>query len=61
MGPGKSGDERGLAPALMARPRARAFRIVGEVLLPLVRDLDGPQLETDPTFVPGLRIVAVSY
>ena len=45
----------------MARPQAKAFRIAGEVLLPLVRDLDGPRLETDPTFVPGLRVVAISH
>lgn len=42
-------------------PRAKAFRVAGEVLLPLVRDLDGPQLETDPTFVLGLRVVPVSH
>ncbi|MXW65663.1 MAG: transporter [Gemmatimonadales bacterium] len=42
-------------------PRARAFRIAGEVLLPLVRDLEGPQLETDLTFVLGLQIVPISH
>lgn len=42
-------------------PQARAFRIAGEVLLPLVRDLEGPQLETDLTFVLGLQIVPVSH
>jgi len=42
-------------------PRAKAFRIAGEVLLPLVRDLEGPQLETDVTFVLGLQIVPVSH
>ena len=42
-------------------PRAKAFRIAGEVLLPLVRDLDGPQLETDLTFVLGLQIVPISH
>lgn len=42
-------------------PRAKAFRVAGEVLLPLVRDLDGPQLETDLTFVLGLQIVPISH
>lgn len=42
-------------------PRARAFRVGAEVLLPLVRDLDGPQLETDLTFVLGLQVVPVSH
>lgn len=42
-------------------PRAKAFRIAGEVLLPLVRDLGGPQLETDLTFVLGLQIVPISH
>jgi len=42
-------------------PRARAFRVAGEVLLPLVRDLEGPQLETDLTFVLGLQIVPISH
>lgn len=87
MGPGRSRDERSLAPTLTALasgptartdlragtvvegglslnlyiPRAKAFRVAGEVLLPLVRDLDGPQLETDLTFVLGLQIVPVSH
>lgn len=42
-------------------PRAKAFRVAGEVLLPLMRDLDGPQLETDLTLVLGLHIVPVSH
>ena len=42
-------------------PRAKAFRIAGEVLLPLVRDLEGPQLETDLTFVLGLQVVPISH
>jgi len=42
-------------------PRARALRIAGELLLPLVRDLEGPQLETDLTFVLGLQIVPISH
>ena len=42
-------------------PRAKALGVAGEVPLPLVRDLDGSQLETDPTFVLGLRIVPVSH
>ncbi|MCG8469087.1 MAG: transporter [Gemmatimonadetes bacterium] len=40
-------------------PRAKAFRIAGEFLVPLVRDLDGPQLETDWTFVLGLQVVPI--
>ena len=42
-------------------PRARAFRVATEVLLPLMRDLDGPQLETDLTFVLGFRVVPISH
>ena len=42
-------------------PRARAFRAAAEVLLPLMRDLDGPQLETDLTFALGFQVVPISH
>ena len=42
-------------------PRATGFRIAVEVLLPFVRDLEGPQLETDLTFVLGLQVVPISH
>jgi hypothetical protein len=40
-------------------PRASAFRIAGEFLIPLVRDLDGPQLENDWTLVLGVQVVPI--
>lgn len=40
-------------------PQARAFRIAGELLLPLYRDLDGPQLENDWTLVLGVQVVPI--
>jgi hypothetical protein len=40
-------------------PKWRAFRVAAEVLAPLVRDLDGPQLETDWTLVLGVQVVPV--
>ena len=40
-------------------PEWKAFRIAGELLLPVVRDLDGPQLETDWTLVVGLQVVPI--
>lgn len=40
-------------------PEWKAFRIAGELLLPVVRDLDGPQLETDWTLVVGLQLVPI--
>lgn len=42
-------------------PRASAFRIAGEVLLPLIRNLEGPQLESDLTFVLGLQVVPIRH
>ncbi|WP_419950189.1 transporter [Candidatus Palauibacter sp.] len=42
-------------------PQARAFRIAGELLLPIAQNLDGPQLETDLTFVLGLQIVPIQH
>lgn len=40
-------------------PKWRAFRVAAEILLPLVRDLDGPQLETDWTLVLGIQLVPI--
>jgi hypothetical protein len=40
-------------------PKWRSFRVAAEALLPLVRDLDGPQLETDWTLVVGVQVVPV--
>jgi hypothetical protein len=40
-------------------PKANAFRVAAEFLLPVYRDLHGPQLETDWTLVVGLQIVPV--
>ncbi|MDX1393686.1 MAG: transporter [Gemmatimonadota bacterium] len=40
-------------------PQASAFRIAGEFLLPVVRDLDGPQLENDWTLTLGLQVVPI--
>jgi hypothetical protein len=40
-------------------PKWRAFRVAAEVLAPLVRDLDGPQLETDWTLVLGVQVVPI--
>jgi len=40
-------------------PKWSAFRVAAEALLPLVRDLDGPQLETDWTFVVGVQVVPI--
>ena len=42
-------------------PQASAFRIAAEVLMPLVRNLDGPQLERDLTFVLGLQVVPIRH
>lgn len=40
-------------------PKLKAFRIALEGLYPLYRNLDGPQLETDWTFMIGLQIVPI--
>lgn len=40
-------------------PPLSAFRIAAEALLPVYQHLDGPQLETDLTFVLGLQLVPV--
>lgn len=40
-------------------PSAQAFRIAGEFLFPLARDLDGPQLENDWTMMLGLQVVPI--
>lgn len=40
-------------------PRSRGLRFAVEALLPIYRDLDGPQLETDLTLVFGVQIVPV--
>lgn len=40
-------------------PRANAFRVAVEGLVPFYRSLDGPQLERDWTVVVGLQIVPV--
>jgi hypothetical protein len=40
-------------------PKAQAFRIAAEFLVPVHRDLHGPQLETDWTLVVGLQVVPI--
>jgi len=40
-------------------PKASAFRIAVEGLLPVYRNLDGPQLETDWTLVVGVQLVPI--
>ena len=40
-------------------PQAKAFRIAFEGFYPLYRNLDGPQLETDWSFILGLQVVPV--
>ena len=40
-------------------PQASAFRVAVEGLVPIHRDLDGPQLETDWTLVVGVQVVPI--
>jgi hypothetical protein len=40
-------------------PPAKAFRLAAELLLPLYRNLDGPQLEMDWRLVLGVQIVPI--
>jgi len=40
-------------------PQASAFRIAVEGMVPVYRDLDGPQLETDWTLTAGLQITPI--